>query len=168
MAAASAFVIGLRRRAVFGLKARHVIARAEGPGIRRPTRVSALKGRDIRGTDCVSALQASRNPGAWVPWACARRTRFSPGYHMAGLRPYRKGLLVVREFGILVCARAVRSSPSCLVLAYDVPRGFQEGAEGLGGAGGHAVTGDRGLTGSRAVLERTPGARLVIEQLSRP
>ncbi len=70
-----------------GLKARNRTAWGEAPGNRPKPNPSALKGRDIRGADFGSALQAWRKPLGHVTWASARRTRSSPGCHLADLRP---------------------------------------------------------------------------------
>jgi len=45
-------------------------------------------------SDCdigVSPLQGLGDLWGRLTWACARRTRSSPGYHIAGFQPFRIG-----------------------------------------------------------------------------
>src|SRR5213592_2016167 len=64
---------------------------------------------DIR----VTPLQGLGGMWGRLTWAFARRTRSSPGCHIADLRPWQIGGLVARGNLVLAFARRTRSSPGC-------------------------------------------------------
>ena len=76
---------------ISGPKARHVIARPEGPGNRFQIMPQGLKGRHKIRTTPVPPLQG----GEVCSWTCSRA--YSPGCHIAGFQPSAQRQIVVER-----------------------------------------------------------------------